>query len=414
MGFRGSKRLLNSWATRVETEIRLDRTADTLAGEFESGPRAEHLVDQVAESQLDLGETDVGAGMPRQEFEHLVVDPLDPREVLADPAPEVALGIEGLAVGALHHEADVGHHAVRRILHDVEVGPGDADAVAGEQSGASLERCPRPGVPEDHGDPAERGIGFALEFDDGAVGPAHAFEELVVMRDPERRERPDVVSRAVPEVGLDRIGRPVRAVGGRPLDGLVELRALPRVVAVEGLGLAELEGVEDDLAVEARVDLRGPERVVHRQVLDDLGEHARVVVGADRGPDRAVLADQRHVDGTMRGAGGHDRLEVAELRRVVGVLEVHPRHLVDEPRDDGLGHVAEAADEFVDELLGFGMTRRLGRLIGGGGSHRRRSSRVDPRSREAPRPSCSEGPGGYPVGPFLSGNRHVGSPPPVD
>ncbi len=200
------------------------------------------------------------------------------------------------------------------------------------------------------------------------------------MRDSQRRQRVHVVDGAVVEVGVDLLGRPVRAFRLRVFDRGFELLALAGILRIEGPRFAELERVEDEVAVETGVHLRGAEREVHREVLDDLREDARSVVRPDRGPDRSVLAGERHVERPIRRLGGDDRLQVTELGVVIGVLEVHPRHLAEEAGDHRFGGVLETRDEFRDQLLRFGVTFGRGGLVGESGCGHR-SQVLESRSR---------------------------------
>ena len=50
------------------------------------------------------------------------------------------------------------------------------------------------------------------------------------------------------------------------------------------------------------------------------------------------------------------------------------RDLVEEPGNDRVGGGSESIDQFIQQLLGFRMTGRMRRLIGGSGSHQWRSS----------------------------------------
>ena len=342
-------------------EVLLERLLDALAGVREAVLAGEQLVQQLREREQQLRAGDVEALMPRGDLEAAEVHPLDAEQVRLHPPPQVALRIDLAAVGALDHEADEGDRSVRRIGDDVEVRPFNADAMASEQARGPLEHRAGSGVRDRDAQPRQVGIGLLLELDLGAVEAGDPHEHRVVLAHPKRRERRDVLRRAAAEVRRDVVGAPVGILRPRELDRLAQLLSLTRVVRVEGVAVAEDERVEHQLAVERGVDLGGPQRPVERQAADELREHPGVVLGSQEGELVAVLAAERELERAPRGPRRDDRPQVRELRRRVGVLEVHRRHLLEEPRHRAFGGVAEAADEFIDE------SRRIGGGVGGGG-----------------------------------------------
>jgi len=127
-----------------------------------------------------------------------------------------------------------------------------------------------------------------------------------------------------------------------------------RIARVESNRLAELEGVDDELAVVGGVDLGRPEDAVVRQFAHELREDAGGVARAHARPLRAVLVAQRQLERSAGGLGRDDGAEVAELVAVVRVLEVHQGHGLQEPRDDLVGRLLKAGAEITDEFVRSG------------------------------------------------------------
>jgi hypothetical protein len=349
-----------------ERKLLLRGGLDALAGVRVGIDRAQDLMDEVAEGEDRLRLIELELRMRRGHRLRRLVHPLDAGHLVAHLPPELAARIDRRAVRGLDDEGDDRHGAVRRILHDVEVRATDRDVVAGEDPREPLQHGARARVLDRDGEAGDGRIALRLELDHRRLRAGHAAEERVVLADAKRREREHVVGGAVGEVGGDAFGAPVRGVGLCVRDGLGELLLLPRIARIEGLLLAELEGVEDELSVLRGVDLRGPQREVERQARDEIGEDARPIRGTHERPLPVVLAPQRHLEGTTARAGRDDRLQMAHLRRAIGVLEVHRGHLAEEPGHHRVRGVAEAPGKVVDD--GGNVERGVG--------HGRRAHRV--------------------------------------
>ena len=218
--------------------------------------RREHLMRQVAERDQRLAAVD-GDGRPAPcKRQRLVVDPLDAAQVAHDLRPLRARGRQRAPVVVLDHEADEGHRAALAVLDDVEIRAVDRDVVTREDRGAALEHGARARIFHDDHDAAHRLVALGLELDDRAVSAAHAAEELPVRGYAQGGAGEHVLGAAACEVVRDLVGRPVEAVFFRVANSVRELRRLTRIAAVKWLWIAEHEGVEHEVSIETRVNLR--------------------------------------------------------------------------------------------------------------------------------------------------------------
>jgi hypothetical protein len=168
------------------------------------------------------------------------------------------------------------------------------------------------------------------------------------------RQREDIIGAATVEIVAHALGRPLRKVQRRVTHRLLKLEVLVGIVRVERLALTELKSVDDQLAVFRGMNLRCAKGHFEGKFLHQLGKHAGVVQGPHKRPLRVVLAFERELQRTARCLRRDDGPQMTELRGVVGVLEVHRRHLLVEPGHHRFGGLAKTFGQFIHHKSGLG------------------------------------------------------------